>query len=155
MILLGLGSNLGNREAYLAQALSAMVAYDITLLAVSSIHETPALMPPGAPEEWNVPYLNQVARVETHHTPEDLLACLKHIEEELGRTPRARWAPREIDLDILAYNDLLIVTDSLVLPHPHMDTRPFVLKPLMEIAPAWQHPVLGKTAAEMLAECVP
>lgn len=152
MILIGLGSNLGDREENLAAARAALVAYDVTVTRVSSIHETPAMMPPGAPEEWNIPYLNQVIAVETHLTPEDLLTCLKHIEAELGRAPSARWAPREIDLDLLSYNNVLMVTDRLTLPHPGLDVRRFVLSPLKEIAPAWKHPVFGKTALELLVE---
>ncbi len=152
MILIGLGSNLGNREEYLAQARTALVMHDIDVTAVSSIHETPALLPPGAPEDWNVPYLNQVIQVETHHGPEDLLACLKLIEAELGRAARGHWAPREIDLDLLGYDDVILITDHLVLPHPQLDTRAFVLAPLIEIAPQWLHPVLGQTAEALLAE---
>lgn len=152
MILLALGSNLGNREEYLAQARMAMLAYDIEVLAASSLHETPALLPEGAPGDWNIPYLNQVVRVETHHAPQDLLACLKHIEAELGRKPAARWAPREIDIDILSYGDVVHVDEHLVIPHPHMDVRAFVLAPLAEIAPQWRHPIFEKTAQELLQE---
>ena len=152
MILLALGSNLGDREGFLAQARGALIAFDIELRRESSIVETPALLPEGAPEDWNIPYLNQVVAVQTHHTPEDLLACLKDIEAELGRKPSARWAPREIDLDILAYNDEILITDHLVIPHPQLDARDFVLKPLAEIAPDWKHPIFEKTAKELLAE---
>ena len=152
MILLGLGSNLGEREEYLAQARMALEGFDISVVAASAIHETPALVPEGAPEDWHIPYLNQVVRVETHHAPRDVLACLKHIEAELGRAPRARWAPREIDIDLLAYDDVVMVEEHLVLPHPEMDARAFVLKPLVEIAPEWVHPVLGKTARQLLQE---
>ena len=97
-----------------------------------------------------MPFLNQVIAVETHLPPRELLAVIKHIEADLGRKPAARWAPREIDIDILAYRDELMVTDVLTIPHPAMDERRFVLEPLAEIAPAWRHPVLGKTASEML-----
>jgi len=152
VILIALGSNLGRREEFLASARSALVAYDITVTAESAIHETPALLPEGAPAEWNIPYLNQVIAIETHFGPMELLTCLKHIEAELGRNPASRWAPREIDLDLLAYDDMLMVTDFLTLPHPHLDVRAFVLRPLMEIAPRWRHPVFDKTPAEMLAE---
>ncbi len=152
MILIGLGGNLGNREANLSAAVAALVAYDVTVVAASALHETPALLPENAPADWDMPYLNQVIAVETHLAPEELLICLKHIEVELGRTPRARWAPREIDLDILSYNDVLMVSDHLTLPHPHMDTRAFVLEPIVEIAPQWRHPVFNKTARELLAE---
>ncbi len=152
MILLGLGSNLGKREEYLAQARMVLTGFDVAVVAASSIHETPALMPEGAPAEWNIPFLNQVLLVTTHLPPRDLLTCIKHIEAELGRMPKARWAPREIDIDILAYDAVVMVEDDLVLPHPYMDVRRFVLAPLCEIAADWVHPVLEKTARTLLAE---
>ena len=155
MILLALGSNLGKREEYLAVARQALEVHDIDVVAMSGIYETPALLPENAPQEWNIAYLNQVLVVTTHLSPEELLVCLKHIEAEMGRTPRARWAPREIDLDILSYDDVIMVTELLTLPHPQLDVREFVLKPLAEVAPHWRHPVLEKTAAEMLAELIP
>lgn len=152
MILLALGSNRGNREEFLSQARTVLMAYDIHILAQSSIHETPALMPEGAPADWDMPFLNQVIAVDSHLSPHELLACVKLIESELGRKPEARWAPREIDIDILAYHDMVVVDDTLTLPHPQMDARRFVLAPLCEIAAEWQHPVLGKSARELLAE---
>lgn len=152
MIFLALGSNLGNREEYLAQARVVLVGFDVEVIKTSDIMETPALMPEGAPAEWNTPYLNQVIQVQTHLSPMDLLICIKQIEAELGRKPTARWAPREIDIDIIAYDDVVMVEDALVLPHQHMDNRAFVLKPLAEIAPNWVHPIFGKTARELLAE---
>lgn len=152
MIFLALGSNRGKREEFLAQARAVLAAYDVELVAESSIHETPALMPENAPADWDMPFLNQVIAVKTHLTAHELLACIKLIESELGRKPEARWAPREIDVDILAYDDVVVVDDMLTLPHPQMDTRRFVLAPLCEIAPTWHHPVLHKTARELLAE---
>jgi 2-amino-4-hydroxy-6-hydroxymethyldihydropteridine diphosphokinase len=152
MILLSLGSNLGNREEYLAQARTVLALFEVEIRRISSITETPALMPEGAPADWNIPYLNQVLLVKTHLPPMDLLAVIKHIEADLGRKPAARWAPREIDIDILAYDDVVMVEDALTLPHPQMDAREFVLQPLAEIAPDWVHPVFGKTATELLAE---
>lgn len=150
MILLALGSNMGDREALLAQARTVLAMFDIEVVKESRIIETPALMPEGAPAEWNIPYLNQVIAVRTHLSPHELLAIAKHIEADLGRKPAARWAPREIDVDILAYNDVLMVDELLTLPHPAMDERRFVLEPLAEIAPEWRHPVLDKTARELL-----
>lgn len=155
MIFLALGSNLGNREEYLAQARSVLMAFDVEVVRASRIIETPALMPEGAPEDWNIPYLNQVIEVRTHLSPRELLAAVKHIEADLGRKPTARWAPREIDLDILAYGEEVVVEEALTLPHPALDERRFVLEPLAEIAPEWRHPILGKTAKELLAELRP
>lgn len=152
MILIALGSNLGDRAEYLAQARSALILHDIEILKASSILETPALLPKDAPEDWNIPFLNQVISVQTNHSPHELLACLQLIETDLGREKRAHWSPREIDLDLLAYHDEIILTDSMTLPHPQIDNRIFVLKPLMEIAPAWRHPVFDKTASEILSE---
>ena len=105
MILIALGSNLGKREENLAHARAALVGYDVELVAESSTIETPALLPDGAPEEWNIPFLNQVIAVRTHLEPMELLTVLKLIEAELGRQKREHWGPREIDLDILAYGD--------------------------------------------------
>lgn len=153
MIFVALGSNLGDREARLGEARLALEGFDITVVAASALIETPALLPPGAPAEWDIAYLNQVLRVETHLQPMDLLGCFKHIEAELGRkADAARWSPREIDIDLLAYGDEIVISDALMLPHPGIDSRAFVLKPLKEIAPEWRHPVLEKTPAEMLAE---
>jgi 2-amino-4-hydroxy-6-hydroxymethyldihydropteridine diphosphokinase len=152
MILLALGSNLGKREEYLAQARTVLEMFDVSIRRESNIMETPALMPEGAPAEWNIPYLNQVLRVDTYLSPLDLLSCIKHIETDLGRKPASRWAPREIDIDLLAYDEVVMVEDALTLPHPQMDSRRFVLAPLAEIAPQWVHPIYGKTAEQMLAE---
>lgn len=152
MILLALGSNLGNREQNLAAVYTALAMQDVEVVKASRIFETPALMPEGAPEDWNIPYLNQVIAVRTHFPPRELLVLIKHIEADLGRKPAARWAPREIDIDILAYDNAMVVEDDLVIPHPALDERRFVLEPLAEIAPDWVHPVLEKTAREMLAE---
>jgi 2-amino-4-hydroxy-6-hydroxymethyldihydropteridine diphosphokinase len=155
MIFIALGSNLGDRADYLAQARMALLGFDVDVIEASTILETPALMPEGAPAEWNMPYLNQVVSVATPHKPYHLLTILKLIEQELGRREREHWAPREIDLDLLAYHDEIIITDALVVPHPRLDERAFVLKPIKEIAPDWIHQVLGKTARELLEALKP
>ena len=104
MILVALGSNLGDRAGQLTRARQMMNAQGMNIVAESSLHETPALMPENAPESWNIPFLNQVVQVETTASAVEVLAQLKAIEVALGRTPRERWAPREVDLDIIAYD---------------------------------------------------
>lgn len=151
MILLALGSNVGAREKLLRDAQVALEELGIYVEHESSVMTTPALLPEGAPPEWDMPFLNQVLRVQTALSPEAVLDAIKRTEQLLGRQDRGRWGPREIDIDLLAYGDVVMDTPRLVLPHPGIATRDFVLKPLMEIAPTWRHPVTGLTAAEMLA----
>jgi len=155
MILLALGSNRGDRASHLAAAQSHMQAGGIHIITASAIHETPALMPPGAPPEWDAPFLNQVLHVQTKLSPQSLLNQLQAIETAMGRKPAARWAPREIDLDILSYNACILNETFLTLPHPELHQRRFVLAPLAEIAPDWRHPLSQKTAVMMLMEIAP
>lgn len=153
MIVLALGSNLGDREAYLARALTLLEQTGLHITAQSSLHQTPALLLEGAPAEWNIPFLNQVVLAESaSHTPHSLLALLKQTEQALGRTDRGRWSPREIDIDLIAFHDVVLDDALLTLPHAQMHARHFVLAPLVEIAPHWLHPRLGKTASQLLAE---
>jgi 2-amino-4-hydroxy-6-hydroxymethyldihydropteridine diphosphokinase len=123
-----LGSNLGDRLGYLRRAVGALrAAGGIEVAGVSSVYETDPVGPPQ-PE-----YLNAVVRIETELVPHDLLRALKGIERELGRTPSERWGPREIDLDLLLYGEERLDTDELVVPHPRMAERAFVLVPLGEL----------------------
>ena len=143
-IYLSLGTNLGDRAANL-QAAIVMLSPAVHVLAQSPIYET---APWGYEDQPD--FLNQVIEAETELGPPDLLAHLKNIETELGRQPTFRYGPRLIDLDILFYDDLVLETPELTIPHPQFHKRTFVLAPLADLAPALRHPVLGKTVCEFL-----
>ncbi|MBI2095739.1 MAG: 2-amino-4-hydroxy-6-hydroxymethyldihydropteridine diphosphokinase [Candidatus Omnitrophica bacterium] len=145
-VLLGIGSNLGDRQANIDRALEMLKAHEeIDLLAVSRVMETD---PVGGPPQGN--FLNAAAKIKTGLSPLDLLAQLKGVERRLGRTKGEPNAPRPMDLDILFYEDVVILEGrNLTIPHPRLASREFVLKPLAEIAPDWVHPRLKKTVREL------
>mgnify|MGYP001482899714 CR=1 FL=1 len=144
-VLLSLGSNVGDREAYLCQALDALArTAGITVVSVSSGYET---KPMGLTEQPD--FLNLAAEIETEFAPLELLNAVKEIEEGLGRATSERWGPRVIDIDVILYGGLAMTTDRLTLPHPEFRNRNFVLGPLAEIAPEAVDPVTGKTVAEL------
>ena len=144
-VYLGLGSNLGDREAMLKSAIDQLESPDLHVLRTSSIRETaPAYV-------LDQPYfLNQVVEAETSLFPKQLLSRLKKIEIALGRKPTRPKGPRAIDLDILFYADAVVSMADLEIPHPGIAERRFVLEPLAELAPDLRHPVSGKTVREML-----
>jgi 2-amino-4-hydroxy-6-hydroxymethyldihydropteridine diphosphokinase len=145
---IGLGSNLGLREKNIAAALNALqTTRDIEVVKVSRLYETE---PVGGPAGQS-PFINAAAHVKTTLSPERLLGLCLAIEESLGRKRDVHWGPRTIDLDLLCYDQEIIVSPELTLPHPMMHERRFVMEPLAEIAPALMHPVLEQTAAELLA----
>jgi len=127
---LSLGSNLGDKRGNIAKALSALDQRGARVVARSADFRTEPWGPVA--QDW---FVNACALVETDLSPEDLLALCLHVEQELGRIRETKWGPRAIDIDILTYDDLKIVTPDLTLPHPYAAERAFVLVPLVEVAP--------------------
>lgn len=141
-----LGSNLGDRESHVAAALVALMRTPgIFELRCSGLWET---APVGGPSGQG-PYLNAAARFQTTLAPRELLERLLVIERAEGRERSVADAPRTLDLDLLFYGENVIHEEGLVVPHPRLQKRPFVLAPLREIAAEWQHPEVGVTVAEI------
>jgi len=145
---IGLGSNLGERETLIRQALEALAALPETeMVRASSLYDTE---PVGDVEQPN--YLNAVAQIDTELAPNQLLWNLLLIEKRLGRERARRWGPRTIDLDLLLYGDEIIEEDELRVPHPELVRRGFVLVPLVELEPTLVHPVTRETMLAHLSK---
>ncbi|MHB1946723.1 MAG: dihydropteroate synthase [Gammaproteobacteria bacterium] len=156
MVILGLGSNLGDRLGYLRHALALLKTIpNFSIEQVSPIYISDALLPENAPADWNTPYLNLALRCETTLTPYELLNHTKNIENKVGRKPEKNWGPRVIDIDLLAWDDLIQYDEKLHIPHENLHERPFALWPLADVAPHWIYPLegsaQGKTAVEMIS----
>jgi 2-amino-4-hydroxy-6-hydroxymethyldihydropteridine diphosphokinase len=141
---LGLGSNLGRRRSNLARARRLLAADGARIVAASSIYETEPVDAPGQP--W---FLNQVVEVRTDKAPRAMLRLARAVEEALGRIRAVRKGPRTVDVDILLAGDLIIDSPGLIVPHPRLHLRNFVLVPLAEIAPGLVIPGFGRTAREL------
>jgi 2-amino-4-hydroxy-6-hydroxymethyldihydropteridine diphosphokinase len=143
-----IGSNLGNRKAYLEMAIN-LIDYRIANIAQrSSVFET---APWGNTEQPH--FLNQVLMLKSNFHPEELLMICKNIEKSVGRVVTERWGPRIIDIDILLYGDMTYQSSILKIPHPMMQDRMFTMVPLAEIAPDFIHPVLGENMKSLKDKC--
>jgi 2-amino-4-hydroxy-6-hydroxymethyldihydropteridine diphosphokinase len=143
---IGIGSNMGDRQAYCQEAVRFIARFPKTsLIAVSSLYETSPLE--RTDQEW---FINCVTAVRTTLSPRELLQACQEVEQFLGRKRSVRFGPRTIDLDILFYGDRVIQGPEVTIPHPRAHQRRFVLEPLAEIAPELEHPTLHKTALQLL-----
>ena len=155
MVVLGLGSNIGDRLAHLRQVLEYLRnLQDITIIQVSPVYESDAQLSENAPCTWNRPYLNAAVGCKTCLRPEVLLQQLQKIELQMGRTQDLKWSPRIIDIDILAWDKECYQTEELRIPHADLLTRPFALWPLADLIPGWRYCTpekseTGKTAEEL------
>jgi 2-amino-4-hydroxy-6-hydroxymethyldihydropteridine diphosphokinase len=143
-----LGSNLGNKQQNLEQARILISSHAGNIIRQSAVYQTLAWGNTDQPA-----FLNQVIEIQTDLSPQMLLQKINEIEKELGRERRIRWESRLIDIDILYFNDLVLETELLIIPHPQIAFRRFTLVPLSEIAPEYIHPVLQQTNTELLQNC--
>jgi 2-amino-4-hydroxy-6-hydroxymethyldihydropteridine diphosphokinase len=146
VVYLGLGSNLGKREAELARAIALIGSPGLTVKRVSSVYETAPMYKADQRK-----FLNAVVEADTILFPVQLLHRLQEIERKMGRLRTMRNGPRNIDIDILLFGRFIVQTETLIIPHPGVPERRFVLEPLAELAPDLRHPVIKRTIREMLA----
>lgn len=148
-IFLGLGANIGHREANMRLALR-WLARECTIVAASSLYRSEAIVLDGAPAGPD--YVNAACEIATDLDPQALLRFTQKIEHEIGRRPAGRWAPRVIDIDIILYHDRIIAEPNLTIPHPDLAERNFVLIPLAELDPGAVHPTLHRTIGDLAGD---
>ena len=148
-VYLSLGSNLGDRVKNLKEAIKRMEeSGKVSIKKISSVYETEPVGYENQPR-----FLNLVLQTQTSLDPHPLLEQLLSIEEQMGRKREGKWGPRNIDIDILFYDDLMVNSVELTIPHPRMHERRFILVPLAQIAPKLLHPFLKKNVTELLESC--
>ncbi len=145
---LSIGSNLGDREINLANAIKQIEANCGIVMKASALYETAAWGKTDQPS-----FINQALILKTDFSSKKLMKQLLHIERLMGRERKEKMGPRTIDLDIVLMDEEIVFSDFLTLPHPHLQDRKFVLLPLAEIAPKAFHPVFNKTIEQLLVEC--
>lgn len=157
-VVLGLGSNLGDRLGYLSAAVDLLVKGSFHIfqgdIVLSPIYESPALLLADAPDSWNIPFYNMAIMGKSAASPQLLLHTVKKIELLLGRKDRGRWAPREIDIDILAIEHTVVAQDSLAVPHPALLERDFAFLPFADIYPGWRYPLEGSHHNKTIREII-
>ena len=154
-IILGLGSNVGNRQSYLKQAITKLEEYNVLKnIVVSKIYKSKAVLPDGAPVDWDMNFLNMAIMGECDLDPRDVLQRVKVIETEIGRVDRGFWSPREIDIDILLYGNLNIISEDLTIPHKFMLERDFALLPINDLAPDWIYPREGVFYKQTISDII-
>jgi|LakMenE18May11ns_1017448.scaffolds.fasta_scaffold9927789_2 2-amino-4-hydroxy-6-hydroxymethyldihydropteridine diphosphokinase len=146
-IIILLGSNLGNRLANLKQAIASIASFS-TILQQSNIYQTAAW---GNTDQAD--FLNQAIEIQTNQTAENLMHALLAIESQMGRVRLQKWEPRIIDLDIIFYESAIHTTDFIQIPHPEMQNRAFVLKPLLDLIPHFEHPILKQNITQLWEKC--
>lgn len=153
IVYIGVGSNQGDRHENIEGSRRRLDQSGAHVRRVSPLYETQAMLKPGQLTQPD--FLNAVFEIETHLEPEPLLDLLETIEKEFGRSQKSDWMPRPIDLDILFFENRVVDLPRLRIPHPEMNHREFVLKPLADLAGDVMHPVWGKTIQELLKDLPP
>jgi len=147
-IFLQLGSNMGERNEYLQNAVTLIIEEIGIVQKKSKVYES---VPWGVENQNN--YLNQILQIRSEFSADEILVKVLRIEDKIGRIRNEKWGERIIDIDILFFNDLIVEKEGICIPHIHLHSRKFVLIPLNEIAPNFTHPKYNKTINELLSEC--